>query len=154
MSSLIKTCRACDAGLSQILDLGNQPPSNSYVKIKGSSEQRYPLQLVGCKNCGLLQLSVDVSPLELFHPEYQYFSSHSSTWLEHCENTIGVLKGTFDPRFVIEVASNDGYLLEILDRHGVKVLDGLGKGRLGRNQRAAPVAIHIDHNRLSVEGRS
>ena len=111
-------CRHCNAILdNQILDLGHQPPSNAYLESNtvNSPEITYPLKVFVCENCWLVQIPEVVKPKELFKPEYAYFSSVSSSWLNHCKeystNVIEKLNLNKSSQ-VIELASNDGYLLQ------------------------------------------
>ena len=113
------TCRCCGSRTENILDLGIQPPSNAYISTKACDlmhEEKFPLGMVGCKHCGMLQTSYDVSPNLLFNPKYQYFSSISNSWLDHVEKTVGLLETRFNPKFVIEIASNDGYMLDFWEK--------------------------------------
>jgi SAM-dependent methyltransferase len=114
------TCRYCNSETTQILDLGYSPPSNQYIHNTGDVECYFPLVLISCNSCGLLQTSADINSQLLFDDEYSYFSSYSSTWLSHCEQLVDEIEEKFKYKNVIEVASNDGYLLEILKKRGIK----------------------------------
>ena len=111
-------CRHCDSVLNkEILDLGNQPPSNAYLECNSVNgpEITYPLKVFVCEKCWLVQIPEVIKPKELFTPEYAYFSSISSSWLNHCkEYCINVIKKLHLNKSsqVIELASNDGYLLQ------------------------------------------
>lgn len=111
-------CRHCGSTLSEeVVDLGHQPPSNAYLSRSelSSSEVTYPLKVYVCTKCWLMQLPAHASSEELFTPDYAYFSSTSSSWCRHAENfVIDVVKrlSLDSESFVVEVASNDGYLLK------------------------------------------
>lgn len=111
-------CRHCKLPLKHVfLDLGFAPPSNAYLNQSDleAPETYFPLKLFVCNGCWLVQTEDYSSSDELFTNDYAYFSSTSSTWLEHArkyvEEVTGRLKLNADS-FVIEVASNDGYLLK------------------------------------------
>jgi len=111
-------CRHCLTPLQHsFVDLGHAPPSNSYLTLEGLSrtEKTYPLKVMVCTECWLVQTLDYEDADELFDADYAYFSSTSSGWLAHarryCEEMRSRLK--LDERsLVIEVASNDGYLLK------------------------------------------
>jgi SAM-dependent methyltransferase len=111
-------CRHCLTPLQHsFVDLGHAPPSNSYLTLEGLSrtEKTYPLKVMVCTECWLVQTLDYADADELFDADYAYFSSTSSGWLAHarryCEEMRSRLK--LDERsLVIEVASNDGYLLK------------------------------------------
>lgn len=111
-------CRHCDTVLKNlILDLGFAPPSNAYLTpdMLNKPEKYFPLRLYVCENCWLVQTEDYAGADELFTSEYAYFSSVSSTWVEHARiysDTISKRLNLSEKSFVIEVASNDGYLLQ------------------------------------------
>lgn len=111
-------CRHCDNELSKVfLDLGFAPPSNAYVNSEGlqTFEKFYPLKLFVCGECWLVQTDDYTNADDLFNSEYAYFSSVSTSWLEHARNYTELMidKLKLDKNsFVVEVASNDGYLLK------------------------------------------
>ena len=120
-------CRSCaGAGLLPILDLGRTPLANALLTADevGRQERTYPLCLVFCPHCALLQITETVSPDELFR-EYPYFSSMSETMLEHsrrsAERLIDQLR-LGRSSLVVEAASNDGYMLRNFIARGVPVL--------------------------------
>ena len=111
-------CRHCEKELREkFLDLGVMPPSNAYISKEDleKPEPKYPLRLLVCTNCWLVQTEDFVGRNELFTPEYAYFSSTSKSWLKHaadyCEAIIPRL-GLGPKSLVVEIASNDGYLLK------------------------------------------
>lgn len=120
------TCRSCGSSeLVTVLDLGPQPLANGFVDpTQTTPEARYPLRAVRCLGCTLMQLDTSVSPQKLFG-EYLYASSVSRSIVEHAESLVATLLSRAAPgrpRQVIEIASNDGYLLSAYSRRGIAVL--------------------------------
>ncbi len=121
-------CRFCGAELHAVVaDLGLSPPSNAFVDPdRGDVGQpAYPLRLYVCERCWLVQLQQFQSPAEIFSDEYAYFSSYSSTWLSHVDAfAAAAIKrfGLGGESLVVEVASNDGYLLKRFRDRGIRVL--------------------------------
>jgi len=111
-------CRHCGALLKNIfVDLGSLPPSNAYLIKKNlhQSETYYPLKVLVCDQCWLVQTEDYINAQELFTSQYAYFSSTSSSWLGHAKNyTDKIIKelSLNSKSYVIEIASNDGYLLK------------------------------------------
>jgi hypothetical protein len=120
-------CRYCGAALSRVVvDLGMSPLCERYLEAGQLDEMEpfYPLRLRVCERCLLVQLKEYVPPEEIFM-EYAYFSSCSSSWVEHARRYCDLMVerlGLGDASLVIELASNDGYLLGHLARRGVPVL--------------------------------
>lgn len=120
-------CRSCGGRhIDPILSLGLQPLANSLRTREQlqDPEPRYPLELVLCRDCTLVQIDVTVPPEVLFR-EYLYFSSFSDTLLSHAENLASrvVRDRRLGPSsLVAEIASNDGYLLQFYKKAGVPVL--------------------------------
>ena len=120
-------CRFCDTPLERIfLDLGTQPPSNSYVHRADLSrmEPFYPLRAYVCSDCHLVQLEQFQSPAEIFG-DYAYFSSYSASWLDHAESYCEAMIDRFGlgaDSQIVEIASNDGYLLQYFVKRGIPVL--------------------------------
>ena len=121
------TCRACDAPLRRsVLDLGDTPLANGYLSAADltGNEPTYPLHVKLCESCLLAQLSVDVSPRVLFS-DYAYFSSYSDSWVRHAADFAGNAVRRFGldgSSMVVEIASNDGYLLKHFKALRVPVL--------------------------------
>ncbi len=121
-------CRFCENQLDKsFLDLGEAPPSNAYLKDLKSAkkEKKYPLKLLFCENCYLVQTEDHNKPEELFTDDYAYFSSTSTSFLRHAKNyTEEIIKKlNLDQRsFVVEIASNDGYLLQNFKKNQIPVL--------------------------------
>ncbi len=121
-------CRFCGQGLKHtFVDLGTSPLCQRHVTPArfDHAESIYPLHVYVCDSCFLVQLPAYVPREEIFDAEYGYFSSFSETWLRHAESYVQMMI----PRFglgagsrVVEVASNDGYLLQYFKRAGVPVL--------------------------------
>lgn len=118
-------CRHCGSPLEhQVIDLGHQPPSNAYLTSEQLTkpEITYPLQLMLCTHCWLMQLPAHAPAEELFTADYAYFSSTSSSWCTHAKNfvreAISRLGLNTESR-VIEIASNDGYLLQYVQELGI-----------------------------------
>lgn len=124
----LPTCRHCGAPLSRTLvDLGLSPLANSYVRPEDGDRPcpRYPLHARVCDACYLVQVEDAVPADAIFNADYAYFSSFSESWLAHCKAYVDAMI----PRFgltgddlVMEIASNDGYLLQYFVRAGIPVL--------------------------------
>lgn len=120
-------CRFCAAPLRlTFCDLGTSPLSNAFIKPADAhrGEIFYPLHALVCENCFLVQLEQFESPEHIFQ-DYVYFSSYSDSWLAHCERyaqSMSATLGLGPQSLVIEVASNDGYLLQYFRNAGVPVL--------------------------------
>ncbi len=120
-------CRGCSAPLKRtFLDLGDMPLANAYPRseVEAREEKRYPLHAWTCDRCFLVQLEQVVPPNVLFG-DYAYFSSYSDSWLEHSKRFTQWAVRTFGltpASTVIEVASNDGYLLKHFVGLGIPVL--------------------------------
>ena len=111
-------CRHCHASLEHtFVDLGHAPPSNAYLKPENlqSTEAHYPLRVKICTECWLLQTEDYTNADTLFDADYAYFSSTSPSWLKHASNYVNQIVDRLklaSSSLVIEVASNDGYLLK------------------------------------------
>ena len=120
-----RKCRLCNSYLEHvILDLGPTPLSNSFLKTKSEKEFVFPLKVYFCINCFLVQIPEYENPEKIFS-NYPYFSSYSETWLEHCKNYVNMVieKFGFDKNnLVVEIASNDGYLLQFFKKANIKIL--------------------------------
>ncbi len=123
----IKNCRACNSeDLALVLDLGSTPLANSLVTKEelNKTEFKAPLEVLLCETCSLVQISCTIPPERLFR-NYAYFSSFSETMLKHAEDLCARLKGERNlgaESFVVEIASNDGYLLKNYNQSGVPTL--------------------------------
>lgn len=123
----IKPCRFCGASLQRtFVDLGMSPLCEAYPPPTGLNrgEIYYPLRVFVCGQCFLVQLEEYESPEDIFS-DYPYFSSYSDSWLKHCQNYCEKMTqrlGLDERKFVVEVASNDGYLLQYFVSRNVPVL--------------------------------
>lgn len=121
-------CRHCNTPLKQtFLDLGFAPPSNAYLSQADlcKPEKYYPLKVKVCTQCWLVQTEDYAQADELFNAEYAYFSSTSSSWLDHASSYAKMAIDRFqlsDKSYVIEIASNDGYLLKNFIASGIPCL--------------------------------
>ena len=121
------TCRFCAAPLNAVFaDLGMSPLANSYLTPEQANgmEPFYPLRALVCERCLLVQLEEFETPERIFG-EYAYFSSYSTTWLEHSRRYVEAMVDRFDldeSSRVVEVASNDGYLLQFFHQRQIPVL--------------------------------
>ena len=121
-------CRHCSARLGlELIDLGSSPPSNAYLSAEMllAPEKTFPLQVMVCEQCWLAQTLDFADAHELFSADYAYFSSFSTTWLQHAERYVGEMTERFrldGNSHVVEVASNDGYLLQYVQSRGIPCL--------------------------------
>src|SRR5579871_6515241 len=120
-------CRSCERdGLCEVISLGRTPLANSLLTEAdlAASEPRYPLDVVFCPQCALVQLRDTVPPEQLFR-NYLYFSSFSETMLRHAQRLayrLAAERRLGADSLVVEVASNDGYLLQYYQDQGIPVL--------------------------------
>ena len=120
-------CRHCGNGLKHtLIDLGMSPLCESFLTAAqlGEPETHYPLHVRICDSCWLAQLPEFVSPAHIF-TEYAYFSSYSTSWVAHAKRYCGMMKARLDlpdNSFVVELGSNDGYLLQHFLELGQRVL--------------------------------
>lgn len=121
------SCRFCGAGLSDVFaDLGDSPLANSFVDPAhaGEPEAKFPLRVLVCPDCLLVQLPEFETPENIFS-DYAYFSSYSTSWLDHARRYVDEMTERFGlsaTSQVVEVASNDGYLLRYFKQRGIPVL--------------------------------
>ncbi|MEK9804640.1 MAG: SAM-dependent methyltransferase, partial [Curvibacter sp.] len=118
-------CRHCAHQLRlPLLDLGSAPPSNAYLAetaLRGP-ETWYPLRLLVCEACWLVQTEDHAGREQLFDADYAYFSSYSSSWLAHAQAYVQAMHARYGlgaHSCVVEVAANDGYLLQYVRAAGV-----------------------------------
>jgi len=120
-------CRLCDSTrLLSVLDLGATPPCEKFLSAEEVDlpEITYPLHLRLCENCLLLQIPALITPADTF-TEYAYFASYSDSWVQHAKNFVDEAIGRVGldaTSFVVEVASNDGYLLQHVVAAGIPCL--------------------------------
>lgn len=121
-------CRHCGADVTlPFVDLGSAPPSNAFLSEQAlrAPEKWYPLRVLVCTACWLVQTDDFADRAELFSPDYAYFSSYSTTWLEHAKRFVEAMVDRFclgARSHVVEVASNDGYLLQYVKGRGIPCL--------------------------------
>jgi len=121
-------CRHCNADVSlEFADLGFAPPSNAYLEVSALDrpEVTYPLRVLVCEQCWLVQTKDFAQADELFSAEYAYFSSTSQGWLAHAQAFVEMATQRFEldeNSHVIEIASNDGYLLKNFVEAGIPCL--------------------------------
>jgi SAM-dependent methyltransferase len=118
-------CRHCGSQLDlSFLELGSAPPSNAYLALEklNTPETWYPLRLLVCQSCWLVQTEDYAGREALFSDDYAYFSSYSTSWLAHAKRYVENMTTRFDLDTysrVVEVAANDGYLLQYLHAVGI-----------------------------------
>ena len=128
MISTIHPCRHCGSPLShEVIDLGHQPPSNAYLTAEQllGPEITYPLKVYLCSQCWLVQLPTHAAAEELFTADYAYFSSTSISWCAHAERFVDIAVERLalgHESLVVELASNDGYLLQYMQQRGIPCL--------------------------------
>ena len=121
------TCKYCNTELFPVLDLGVQPFSNTLISMKDyyNEEKYFVLNFSKCPKCNLFQTSTNINPEEIFDENYPYFSSVSQSWLDHCEKYTNKIIYDYNltrKSKVIELASNDGYLLNFFKKSNIDVL--------------------------------
>ena len=118
-------CRHCDSELTfELIDLGAAPPSNAYLTAVSlrRPEKWFPLRVLVCETCWLVQAESYSRAAELFNDEYAYFSSFSDAWLEHSKRYVEKTVSRFgldQSSLVVEIASNDGYLLQYVQQRKI-----------------------------------
>jgi SAM-dependent methyltransferase len=157
-------CRFCEAPLNHLLiDLGMSPLCESYVPPEklNSMEPFFPLHVYVCEHCFLVQLEEYVAPKDIFS-EYAYFSSYSTSWRQHAKAYTEQMRQRFGldrTSFVVEVGSNDGYLLEYFVQAGVPVLGIEPAANVAEAARAKAVPTLVKFfgrqtaSELAAEGR-
>ena len=118
-------CRHCHAELNlTLIDLGSAPPSNAYLAEQAlhAPEKWFPLRVLVCQDCWLVQTEDFAEAGELFDADYAYFSSYSTSWLAHAERYVADMARRFEldeQSHVVEIAANDGYLLQYVNARGI-----------------------------------
>lgn len=157
----ISHCRSCNSNeLLPVLSLGSTPLANALLTKEQTAqlEPTYPLELVFCSNCNLVQITETVPP-ELLFREYLYFSSFSDTVLQNAEQIVNYLvdKRNLDQNsLVIEIASNDGYLLQYYQAKSVPVLGIEPANNIARvaRERGIPTLAEFFNQSLAQELRA
>ncbi|MEQ8841220.1 MAG: class I SAM-dependent methyltransferase [Acidimicrobiales bacterium] len=139
-------CRFCATELTEtFIDLGKSPLCETFLTQEQllEGENFYPLHAFVCSECFLVQLQEFVSPDEIFR-EYAYFSSYSNAWLEHCSNYVDQMTeqlGLDENSMVVELASNDGYLLQYFMKKQIPVLGvepAINVAKVAEEERGVP----------------
>ena len=121
-----EVCRGCGSpDPVSVLDLGNQPLSNEMALSQETPDPTFPLHLRICRSCGLGQIGEYVLPERIFGAEYPYLSSVSTSWVEHAGRYARTMQESLSlgpDDLVVEIASNDGYLLAQVQELGMRVL--------------------------------
>ena len=121
-------CRHCDNILTHVFcDLQTCPPSNAMVKadLANYPETYFPLKVFVCEKCWLVQVDELEKADAIFNSEYTYFSSYSTSWLQHAKTYVDYMEDRFQldaNSLVVEIASNDGYLLQYFKEKNIPVL--------------------------------
>lgn len=152
------SCRFCKSPLQHTLvDLGMSPLCESYLTAEqlNQMERFYPLHVYVCEKCFLAQLEEYVSPEAIFS-EYAYFSSYADSWLEHARNYTDLMIERFGINHrshVVELASNDGYLLQYFVKKGVSVLGVEPAANVARVaiEKGVPTIVKFFGERLALE---
>lgn len=119
-------CRHCSYDLRlPLVDLGSAPPSNAYLteQTLHAPEKWFPLRVLVCEQCWLVQTEDFAQAHELFDAQYAYFSGFSSSWLSHCERYVTDMVARFSlsaNSHVVEIAANDGYLLQYVKARNIR----------------------------------
>ena len=144
------TCRHCGADVRLLLvDLGQAPPSNAYLSERdlANPERRFPLRVLVCERCWLVQTEDFTRADELFNADYAYFSSFSRSWLAHAERYVADVTSRFElgaHSHVVEVAANDGYLLQYFHARGIPCTGIEPTASTGAAARAKGIPIIAD----------
>lgn len=151
-SAMSLSCRSCDAPLEHVFaDLGSSPLANAYLDADQlqAMEPHFPLTVYVCDRCWLVQLPEfdDAGARHIFSDDYAYFSSYSDSWVEHARRYAAAMIDRFgfdgDDR-VVEIASNDGYLLQHFVERGVPVLGVEPAGTIAAAAEERGVPTHVD----------
>lgn len=158
-------CRHCHAELNvPFIDLGTAPPSNAYLNEADlhRPEKYFPLRVLVCTDCWLVQTEDFADAADLFSADYAYFSSFSTTWLRHAEHYVAAMIRRFNlgpGSLVAEIAANDGYLLQYVKLHDIPCFGVEPTHSTAEAARAKGIHIVEDFfgaklaNRLAEQGR-
>jgi hypothetical protein len=152
------SCRFCKSELHHtFVDLGMSPLCQSHIESHqlNQMEPFFPLNVYVCEHCFLVQLLEYVSPNQIF-TEYAYFSSYSDTWLQHAKNYTDLMFERFginDRNFVVELASNDGYLLQYFVQKGIPVLGVEPAANVAKVaiEKGIPTVVKFFGEKLAIE---
>ncbi len=121
-------CQVCSSeNLYNVLDLGHQPPSDDFLTEERLNEEEvfYPLKVIYCEDCKLVQLNYEIDPNVVFRENYVYMSSSNKIFIQHAHSLVDRLVHEFkltENDFVIDIGSNDGTLLEAYNPYKIKIL--------------------------------
>jgi SAM-dependent methyltransferase len=154
----VRSCRFCGSDLQRtFVDLGLSPLCETYPAPEqlNRGETYYPLHVMVCEKCWLVQLGEYESPENIFN-DYPYFSSFSDSWLRHCDKYCEAMKARFgldQKSFVVEVASNDGYLLQYFVSRGVPVLGIEPAANVAKVavEKGVPTLVHFFGTKLAEQ---
>jgi SAM-dependent methyltransferase len=146
----LRACRLCGSELTHtFVDLGMSPPCESYLAADqiDAGEMFYPLNVRICPSCLLVQLASYIAAEEIFS-HYAYFSSFSDSWVEHARrfvDTAASRLGLGEDSFVVEVASNDGYLLQHVRERGIRCLgiEPAANVAAAAREKGIPTTVHF-----------
>ena len=142
-------CRYCQSETQQILDLGHQPPSNSFLTKEETHqpETYYPLEVFVCPKCWLMQIP-DIGPTP-FNNRYPYYSSQSPANVSHAKEFAATMMEMFNPKTVLEIGSNDGYLLQWFNKYPEVITLGLEPAS-GPAEAARKIGVQTDQEPFSA----
>jgi SAM-dependent methyltransferase len=152
-----RACRLCEAPLRiSFADLGLSPIANDYVEDPDADETFYPLHAYVCESCLMVQLGTIVDAGHIFREDYAYFSSYSDMWVDHARRYADAMVERFGygaESKVVEVASNDGYLLQFFVQRGVPVLgvDPTKGTAAAAEKRAVPTRVEFFDSGLAKQ---
>jgi SAM-dependent methyltransferase len=157
------TCRFCGESLTTtLIDLARMPLANSYITAKEVAlERRFPLRVCVCRSCLLVQ-TIDTVPSDAIFSDYAYFSSYSDSWIEHARRyaDAAIERFRLGPKsLVVEIAANDGYLLQHFKARGIPVLGVEPAANVARRALAKGIATEVAFfgtgtaKRLAAQGR-
>ncbi|MGH2462331.1 MAG: class I SAM-dependent methyltransferase [Candidatus Limnocylindria bacterium] len=152
-------CRHCGADATLLLvDLGSAPPSNGFLTREAlrNPEAWMPLRVLVCERCWLAQTEDFVRAEELFAPDYTYFSSYSTSWLSHAERYVDEMVSRFAldaDSNVVEVAANDGYLLQYVSARGIPCIgiEPTASTAAAARERGIPIVEAFFGTKLAAE---
>jgi SAM-dependent methyltransferase len=152
------TCRLCGAPLRvSFADLGLSPIANDYVEDPDAEERIYPLHALVCESCLMVQLGTIVDAGHIFRDDYAYFSSYSDSWVDHARRYVDSMVerfgfGVSEDSKVVEVASNDGYLLQFFVQRGIPVLgvDPTAGTAAAAEERGVPTRVEFFGSELAA----
>jgi SAM-dependent methyltransferase len=140
-------CRFCNTELTHVFcDLNHQPPSNSFLTKAqlDEPEMTYPLKVMVCDKCWLVQLPEIAKAVDIFSDQYPYYSSQSPANISHAKEYCDMMMERFNPKSVLEIGSNDGYMLQSFQKKGCRVI--------GTDPAAGPAKYAREHGIETIVG--